>query len=139
MRDESGAAIAPSEYANALAQYFPQVGDGYKAIEAKKGLREATVSGMINSAGDAFDVMYPTARQYLKYKDDDETIDILNSQGYANELLAKAKLGQTIYFKSTLSIMDLDELIKMAQNPNRETLYNPEMLEILADEISRRN
>ena len=82
--------------------------------------------------------MYPTARQYLKYKDDDETIDILNSQGYANELLAKAKLGQTIYFKSTLSIMDLDELIKMAQNPNRETLYNPEMLEILADEISRR-
>ena len=139
LRDESGAAIAPSEYANALAQYFPQVGDGYKAIEAKKGLREATVSGMINSAGDAFDVMYPTARQYLKYKDDDETIDILNSQGYANELLAKAKLGQTIYFKSTLSIMDLDELIKMAQNPNRETLYNPEMLEILADEISRRN
>ena len=34
--------------------------------------------------------------------------------------------------------MDLEELLQMAQNPNRETLYNPEMLEILADEIEKR-
>ena len=33
----------------------------------------------------------------------------------------------------------LDELILMARNPNREILYTPEMLEILAEEIARRN
>ena len=139
LRDESGAAIGPTEYSNALRDYFPQVGDDAKTIANKRALRESTVTGMINSSGDAFDVMYPTARQYLKYNDGDETIDILNSQGYANELLTKARLGQTIFFKSTISVMDTDELIQMARNPNRETLYTPEMLEILAEEIAGRN
>ena len=98
-----------------------------------------SITGMINSSGDAFDVMYPGARQYLKYNDGETTYDILNSQGYANELLTKARLGRTINFKSTISVMDTDELIQMAQNPNRETLYTPEMLEILAEEIAGRN
>ena len=94
---------------------------------------------MINSSGDAFDVMYPGARKYLKYNDGETTYDILNSQGYANELLTKARLGQTIFFKSTISVMDIDELLEMAANPNREELYTPEMLEILAEEIAGRN
>ena len=139
LRDESGAAIGPTEYANALRDYFPQVGDDSDTINNKRALREATVTGMINSSGDAFDVMYPGARQYLKYNDGETTYDILNSQGYANELLTKARLGRTINFKSTISVMDTDELIQMAQNPNRETLYTPEMLEILAEEIAGRN
>lgn len=139
LRDESGAAIGPTEYSNALRDYFPQVGDDAKTIANKRALRESTVTGMINSSGDAFDVMYPGARQYLKYNDGETTYDILNSQGYANELLTKARLGQTIFFKSTISVMDLDELLSIAANPNREKLYTPEMLEILADEIARRN
>lgn len=139
LRDESGAAIGPTEYSNALRDYFPQVGDDSDTIDNKRALRESTVTGMINSSGDAFDVMYPGARQYLKYNDGETTYDILNSQGYANELLTKARLGQTIFFKSTISVMDLEELLLIARNPNRDSLYTPEMLEILAEEIARRN
>ena len=139
LRDESGAAIGPTEYSNALRDYFPQVGDDATTITNKRALRESTVTGMINSSGDAFDVMYPGARKYLKYNDGETTYDILNSQGYANELLTKARLGQTIFFKSTISVMDTDELLEMAANPNREELYTPEMLEILAEEIAGRN
>ena len=139
LRDESGAAIGPTEYSNALRDYFPQVGDDAITITNKRALRESTVTGMINSSGDAFDVMYPGARKYLKYNDGETTYDILNSQGYANERLTKARLGQTIFFKSTISVMDTDELLEMAANPNREELYTPEMLEILAEEIAGRN
>jgi hypothetical protein len=137
LRDESGAAIGPTEYSNALRDYFPQVGDDAQTIANKRALREATVSGMINSAGDAFDVMYPGARKFMTFTDGDETYNILNPQGYANELLEKAQLGQTIYFKQSVETMDIDELTEMLANPNAETIYTIEMLKIIRDQIKK--
>lgn len=51
LRQESGAAIAQSEFENAEKQYFPQVGDTEKVIEQKRKNREAVINGMIRSAG----------------------------------------------------------------------------------------
>lgn len=51
LRQESGAAISPSEFANADRQYFPQPGDGPEVITQKKQNRELAIHGMNNNAG----------------------------------------------------------------------------------------
>ena len=63
--------------------------------------------------------------------------DILNPQGYANELLKRTQLGQTIYFKQSVETMDIDELTEMLANPNAKTIYTIEMLEIIRDQIKK--
>jgi len=142
LRDESGAAIGPTEYSNALRDYFPQVGDDAVTIENKRILRASTVSGMINSSGEAFDQMYPLGRKYMTFNEDTANgvvvHDILNPQGYANELKAKNALGQNLHFEKDIKEYELEELIRMAQQPNREILYTTQMLQILADEIASR-
>lgn len=46
LRRESGAAIAPSEFANAQRQYFPQPGEGKAVIEQKRRARELAIKGL---------------------------------------------------------------------------------------------
>ena len=46
LRRESGAAIAPSEFANAKRQYFPQPGEGKAVIEQKRRARELAIKGL---------------------------------------------------------------------------------------------
>lgn len=53
LRQESGAAIAPSEFANGVRQYFPQPGDKADVIEQKRRNRETAIMGFNNSAGNA--------------------------------------------------------------------------------------
>ena len=93
---------------------------------------------MINSSQGAFDVMYPGARKFMTFTDEEGKIfDILNPQGYANELLKRTQLGQTIYFKQSVETMDIDELTEMLANPNAKTIYTIEMLEIIRDQIKK--
>ena len=138
LRNESGAAIAPSEYADALLQYFPKVGDDAETIKQKQALREEATKGMINSAGDAFKVVYPNGQQYLTYTSDGETYDILNPQGYANELLSKTELGQNLFFRDTIRSKTTADLIRMLQNPNAETLYTSQMIDMIEEELASR-
>ncbi len=140
LRNESGAAIAPSEYAGSLEQYFPKVGDDAETIKQKQALREAVTRGMINSSAGAFDVVYPNGVKYLSYTAPDGTLyeDILNAQGYANELIAKTELGQNLFFKEALASKPKADLIRMLQNPNAENLYTPQMIDMIAEELRSR-
>jgi hypothetical protein len=47
LRRESGAAIAPSEFANAQKQYFPQIGDSGAVLRQKALNRQTAIKGML--------------------------------------------------------------------------------------------
>lgn len=51
LRQESGAAISPSEFDNARKQYFPQPGDSPAVIAQKKANRETSIQAFATSAG----------------------------------------------------------------------------------------
>jgi hypothetical protein len=138
LRNESGAAIAPSEYADALLQYFPKVGDDAETIKQKQALREEATKGMINSSSGAFEVVYPNGQQYLTYTVDGETYEILNPQGYANELLAKTELGQNLFFRETIRSKPTPDLRRMLANPNAANLYTEQMIDMIAEELASR-
>lgn len=53
LRQESGAVIADSEFANAQKQYFPQPGDSAAVIEQKRKNRETAINGLRVMAGPA--------------------------------------------------------------------------------------
>mgnify|MGYP003388664413 CR=1 FL=1 len=54
LRKESGAAIAPSEFASAELQYFPLPGDGPDVIAQKKANRELVYNGLVRESGPAY-------------------------------------------------------------------------------------
>jgi hypothetical protein len=54
LRKESGAAISPSEFANAEQQYFPQPGDSADVIALKQQNRLTAMHGMAREAGAAY-------------------------------------------------------------------------------------
>lgn len=53
LRQESGAVISDSEFANAAKQYFPQLGDSKEVIAQKRRNRETAIKGFTNAAGKA--------------------------------------------------------------------------------------
>jgi len=55
LRQESGAAIAPSEFDSANRQYFAELGDDAKTLEQKRQSRLAVISGFEVGAGDALE------------------------------------------------------------------------------------
>jgi hypothetical protein len=140
LRKESGAAIAPSEYRDALAQYFPQAGDTADVINNKNALRESVTRGMINSSAGAFDVVFPNGLKYLSYTAPDGTLyeDVLNAQGYANELLAKTALGKNLFFREAIRSKPTPDLRRMLQNPNAANLYTEQMIDMIAEELASR-
>ena len=55
LRQESGAVINPSEFENAIKQYFPQPGDKKEVIEQKRQNRVAVINGFKKIADHAWD------------------------------------------------------------------------------------
>lgn len=55
LRRESGAAISPSEFASAEAQYFPRVGDTPEVIEQKRLNRQIAKDSLTAEAGQAME------------------------------------------------------------------------------------
>ena len=55
LRRESGAAIAPSEFESAEAQYFPRAGDGEDTLKQKKANRELVLQSFKKEAGRTWD------------------------------------------------------------------------------------
>jgi hypothetical protein len=51
LRQESGAVISDSEFANAKRQYFPQPGDAKEVIEQKRRNRQTAIMGFRRLAG----------------------------------------------------------------------------------------
>ena len=137
LRNESGAAIAASEYADALLQYFPKVGDSPETIKQKQALREEATRGMINASGDAFSVIYPDGVKYLTYTSEGQEYPILNPQGYANEKLTRTELGQTLFFKDMIAAKTTQALKKMLANPKAKDLYTDQMIDMIAAELAK--
>lgn len=55
LRKESGAAISPSEFANAEKQYFPRAGDSPEVLEQKKQNRVLAFEGLKVGSGKAYE------------------------------------------------------------------------------------
>lgn len=55
LRQESGAAISPTEFASAEAQYFPMPGDSEQTIANKKANRDLVIRNFINASGHAYE------------------------------------------------------------------------------------
>ena len=139
LRQESGAAIAASEYADALLQYFPVVGDSQETLDQKRSLRETATRGMIQSAGmDAFKSIYPEAVPFLTYTSDGETYEILNPQGYANKKLIDTSKGKDLFFKDTIAGLTTEELKSLLKKPNADKIYSAQQLTFIGQEIDRR-
>jgi hypothetical protein len=51
LRQESGASISPSEFANEERKYFPQVGDTADVLKQKQNARELAIRAMNIQAG----------------------------------------------------------------------------------------
>jgi hypothetical protein len=138
LREESGAAIGPTEYIGGLVQYFPVVGDDADAIKQKAALRESVIRGMIQSSAGAFEVVYPNGPQYLSYTSEGVVYeDVLNAQGYANELLSKTTLGQNLFFKDSLTSYLTADLEELLANPNIETTHTAQMIEYIIAELAK--
>lgn len=54
LRKESGAAISPTEFADARTTYFPQYGDSPEVLAQKKATRDAVLQNNIQGAGTAY-------------------------------------------------------------------------------------
>ena len=76
MRQESGAAIADSEFDNAAKQYFPQPGDAPAVIEQKRQNRERAISALQMQAGSAMKKMGNTAPAQAR------NVGATNAQGW---------------------------------------------------------
>lgn len=66
LRQESGAVISPSEFANARQQYFPQPGDTADVIRDKRRARELVIASFADSAGPAADKVTTAGAQAKK-------------------------------------------------------------------------
>jgi hypothetical protein len=145
LRQESGAAINPSEYADALEQYFPQAGDKPQVIEDKAVLRETATRGMINSAGDAFATLFPDAVPFITrtVKDEDgkeQVVEILNPVGWYELQRARVRQGNAIDFENSLQGMTLDEVKSLLAFPPKvlDERYTPEKQDQIAKVIEQK-
>ena len=139
LRQESGAAIAASEYADALLQYFPVVGDSQEVLDQKRSLRETATKGMIQASGmDAFQSIYPEAVPFLTYTSGEEKYDILDPQGYANKKLTDTATGKDLFFKDTIAGLTTEELKNLLKKPNAANIYSAQQLRFIEQEIDRR-
>ena len=55
LRQESGAAISPTEFDSAQKQYFPQSGDSQQVITQKAANRDLVTRNFINASGNAYE------------------------------------------------------------------------------------
>jgi len=138
LRKESGAAISDGEYVNGLKQYFPQIGDTATVIEQKEALRAESIKGMISESGDAFAFKHPDAVPFLSFTDGDQTYEVLNPRGYTGQALAKLRQGKSLYFKSQLDSMSIQDLKGMLAAPNAGTRYTQTQLDQISAEIVRK-
>ena len=63
LRQESGAAISPSEFDVAKKQYFPQTGDSKEVIEQKRKNREEAIQGFATMSSGAFTPKFESPQQ----------------------------------------------------------------------------
>ena len=70
LRKESGASISPTEFEDARALYFPQLGDSPEVLAQKKQTRDGVLSNLIEGSGNAYkkDINYVEHCQGIQQK-----------------------------------------------------------------------
>jgi hypothetical protein len=63
LRQESGAAISPTEFDSAEKQYFPQPGDSQQVITQKAANRDLVIRNFVNASGNAYEAPPSTSNQ----------------------------------------------------------------------------
>lgn len=85
LREESGAAIADSEFKNAERQYFPQPGDSKEVIALKKKNREMVINNQIRAAGSAYESMSSYGDIETGISQISNTIQEAEDEGYSSQ------------------------------------------------------
>lgn len=85
LRQESGASISPSEFANAQRQYFPQVGDEAEVIKQKAANRQTAINALKVQAGPGMQRMPQPqgAQQPMRAKNPKTGEEIISTDGGA--------------------------------------------------------
>ena len=133
LREESGAAIAPSEYVNALYEYFPQIGDDANAIQYKKGLRETVIKTFVGAGGDAFKILHPDVVPFLTTEVDGKSFNKPNTIGYSkyrNQIVAET---EGVIYKNTIKNKTVDELKTMIGASNASDLLADYQLDVIKE------
>jgi len=83
LRQESGASISPSEFANAQRQYFPQVGDAPEVIRQKAANRQTAINSLKVQAGPGMQRMpqQQSAQQPMRAKNSKTGEEIISLDG----------------------------------------------------------
>lgn len=83
LRQESGASISPSEFANAQRQYFPQVGDEPEVIRQKAANRQTAINALKVQAGPGMQRMpqQQSAQQPMRAKNSKTGEEIISLDG----------------------------------------------------------
>lgn len=96
LRQESGASIAPSEYANDAAQLYPQLGEGPDVIAQKERNREAIRNGLMRAAGPAYQPPSPVVKDTPNLTKAEIEKSILNAQQAVKRGKRKAAVRQVL-------------------------------------------
>jgi hypothetical protein len=81
LRQESGASISPSEFANAQRQYFPQPGDSPQVIAQKAANRRNAVAGLTVQAGPGMQRIQQQAQQPMRARNPSTGQEIMSTDG----------------------------------------------------------
>jgi hypothetical protein len=81
LRQESGASISPSEFANAQRQYFPQPGDSPQVIAQKAANRRNAVAGLSVQAGPGMQRIQQQAQQPMRARNPSTGQEIMSTDG----------------------------------------------------------
>jgi hypothetical protein len=81
LRQESGASISSSEFANAQRQYFPQPGDSPQVIEQKAANRRNAVAGLNVQAGPGMQRIQQQTQQPMRARNPATGQEIMSTDG----------------------------------------------------------
>jgi hypothetical protein len=106
LRRESGAAIAPSEFSSAEAQYFPRPGDTPDILAQKRANRLQAISGLKLGAGQAWDhlkLIDPMGNEVKSAADQNQNMVRVRK---GNEILQVPREDITEALKEGYEVMD---------------------------------
>lgn len=99
LRRESGAAIAPSEFASAAKQYFPRSGDSPEVMAQKKANRQQVVASLHAESGPAWEKIPSVATAAVAPKQSQDMIPDANAGSGGNVVVTNGSKTYSIPLK----------------------------------------
>ena len=118
LRKESGAAIGPVEYEDALKTYFPMMGDSAQLIEDKRDSRQALMRIMAGNGQGPIAAHFKELVPFLTTTIDDKKVNIIRSQEYNKAMEVRKDQSKGIIYGSKIANKTIKELENMLQDPD---------------------